>query len=112
MLVNVNPSTSVNITEDLRGAKTTATVSATATVAVALPANANRANYSIYNAGSSTVFLREGTEVTPTLFDVQISPGFYWKEEFLTSRYTGVVSVITESELDTALLMVSEGSLI
>ena len=110
MLVNVNPSTNVNITEDLRSAKTTTTVSATTTVAVALAANAAWANYSIYNAGSSTVFLREGTVVTSTLYDVQIPPGFYGKEEFLTSRYTGVVSVITAS--GTAPLMVSEGSLI
>jgi len=110
MLVNVNPSTSVNIAEDLRSPKTTATVLATTTVAVALEVNAVRANYSIYNAGSSTVFVREGTEVTSTLYDLQIPPGFYWKEEFLTSRYTGVVSVITES--GTASLMVSEGSLI
>lgn len=110
MLVNVNSSTSVNIAEDLRSAKTTATVSATTTVAVALAANAARANYSIYNAGSSTVFLREGTAVTSTLYDVQIPPGFYWKEEFLTSRYTGVLSVITAS--GTSSLLVSEGSLI
>ena len=110
MLVNVNPSTSVNIAEDLRSAKTTATVSATTTVAVALAANAARANYSIYNDGSSTVFLREGAIVTPTLYEVQIPPGFYWKEEFLTSRYTGVLSVITAS--GTSSLLVSEGSLI
>lgn len=110
MLVNVNPSTSVNITEDVRSAKTTAIVSATTTVGVALAANSVRANYSIYNAGSSTVFLREGTAVTSALYDVQIPPGFYWKEEFLTSRYTGVVSVITAS--GTSSLLVSEGSLI
>lgn len=110
MLVNVNSSTSVNVAEDLRSAKTVATISATTTVAVALAANPVRANYSIYNTGSSTVFLREGTSVTSTLYDVQIPPGFYWKEEFLTSRYTGVVSVITAS--GTASLMVSEGSLI
>lgn len=110
MLVNVSPGTSVNIAEDVRSAKITATVSATTTVVVALAANVQRANYSIYNAGSSTVFLREGILVTSTLYDVQIPPGFYWKEEFLTARYTGVVSVITVS--GTSSLLVSEGSLI
>ena len=110
MLFNLNPTTSVNVTEDVRGAKTTATVSATSTVGVALAANANRAAYSIYNAGPVTVFLREGSVVTSALYDVQIPAGFYWKEEFNSARYLGVISVITAS--GTASLQVSEGSVI
>lgn len=110
MLFNLNPTASVNITEDVRGAKTTATVSATSTVGVALAANANRANYSIYNAGPATVFLREGAAVTPTLYDVQIPAGFYWKEDFPSARYLGAISVITAS--GTASLQVSEGSVL
>lgn len=110
MLFNLNPSTSVNITEDTRTAKTSATVSATSTVVVALAANANRANYSIYNAGPATVFLREGAVVTSALYDVQIPAGFYWKEEFTSAKYLGAISVITAS--GTASLQVSEGTLI
>ncbi len=108
MLFNLNPSSSVNITEDTRAAKATAIVSATSTVGVALAANTNRAVYSIYNAGPATVFLREGAVVTPTLYDVQIPAGFYWKEEFSSARYLGAISVITAS--GTASLLVSEGA--
>ncbi len=110
MLFNLNPTTSVNITEDVRTAKTTATISATSTVGVALAANANRANYSIYNAGPATVFVREGAVVTSTLYDVQIPAGFYWKEDFSSARYLGAISVITAS--GTASLQVSEGSVL
>lgn len=110
MLFNLNPTSSVNVTEDIRGAKTTTTVSATSTVSVALAANSARAAYSIYNAGPATVFLREGIVVTSTLFDVQIPAGFYWKEEFVGARYLGAVSVITAS--GTASLQVSEGAIV
>ena len=110
MLFNLNPSSSVNITEDVRAAKTTATVAASTTLAVALAANANRANYSIYNAGPSTVFVREGAVVTAALYDVQIPSGFYWKEDFPSARYLGAISVITAA--GTASLQVSEGAVI
>ena len=110
-MVNVNSSNDrINITEDVRGAKATTTVSATATVSVALAANSARANYSIFNAGPATVFLREGSVVAPSLYDVQIPAGFYWKEEFTSARYLGVISVITAS--GTASLQISEGAVI
>lgn len=110
MLFNLNPTSSVNITEDVRGAKTTATVPATSTLGVALAANTNRANYSIYNVGPATVFMREGATVSSVLYDVQIPAGFYWKEDFPSARYLGTISVITAS--GTASLQVSEGSII
>ncbi len=110
MLFNLNPTTSVNTTEDVRGAKNTTTLSATSTVSVALAANANRANYSIYNAGPATVFLREGASPTPALYDVQIPAGFYWKEDFPSARYLGAISVVTAA--GTASLQVSEGSIL
>jgi hypothetical protein len=111
MLVNLNQNSSVNIAEDTRGAKTTTTVSATTTAAVALPANASRAAYSIYNAGTTTVYFREGATVTSALYEMPIPPGFAWIENFPSgTRYLGAVSVITAT--GTASLMVSEGSLI
>jgi len=110
MLFNLNPASSVNITEDTRTAKSTATVSATSTISVALAANAGRTNYSIYNAGPSTVYLREGAVVTSSLYDVTIPAGFYWREDFLSARYLGAISVITAS--GTASLQVSEGTII
>ena len=111
MIFNLNPNSQVDIKEDTRGPKATTTVSATSTVSVALAANANRANYTIYNAGPATVFLREGAVVTPTLYDTPIPAGFYWKEEFNAApRYLGAISVITAS--GTASLQVSEGTLL
>jgi hypothetical protein len=111
MIFNLNPQSSVNITEDVRGAKTPTTVNATTTVSSALAANANRANYSIYNIGPATVYIREGPVVTATVYEVAIPSGFYWKEDFPGSaRYLGAISVITAS--GTASLQVSEGVLI
>lgn len=110
MLFNLNPSNAVNITEDTRSAKTTATISVTSTVSVALAANSSRANYSIYNTGPATVFPREGVVVSATLYDVAIPSGFYWKEDFPSARYLGAISVITAS--GTASLQVSEGALV
>jgi hypothetical protein len=110
MLVNLNPSTAaINIAEDLRGAKTPATVSVSNVLTVALAANTSRACYTIYNAGPATVYLREGAAVSTTLYEVPIPSGFYYKEEFPSARYTGQVSVITAS--GTASLQVSEGLL-
>lgn len=110
MLFNLNPTGSVNVVEDIRGAKTHATVSATTTVGVVLAANANRAAYSIFNAGPATVFIREGLLVTPIANETSIPPNFLWKEDYLSARYLGPISVITA--LGTASLQVSEGSLI
>jgi len=110
MLVNLNPpNPAINIAEDIRGAKTPVTVSVTNALTVALAANASRACYAIYNAGPATVYLREGTVVSSTLYEVVIPSGFYYKEEFSSARYTGQVSVITAS--GTASLPVSEGLL-
>jgi hypothetical protein len=75
-LVNLNPSNvAVNIAEDIRNSDTVVAVSATATTSVALAANPNRAGYSIYNAGSVTVFVRESATVTATSYKHPIPPG-------------------------------------
>lgn len=108
-LVNLNPSNSaVNIAEDLRSADTVTAVSAAATSGPALAANPNRALYSIYNAGSTTVFIRENAIVTATLYKHPIPPGYLFESDASTSRYTGVVSVITAG--GTCNLMVSEST--
>jgi hypothetical protein len=110
MLVNLNPSNAaINVAEDTRGAKTPTTVSVTNTLTVGLAANTSRACYSLYNAGPATVHLREGSTVSPTLYEVLIPAGFYYKEEFLSARFTGQVSLITAS--GTASVQVSEGLL-
>ncbi|MEZ2280379.1 MAG: hypothetical protein ACBR12_26095 [Microcoleus sp.] len=110
MLYDLNPRSGVNVVEDIRGPKTTTTVSATATASVILPANSNRAVYSIYNAGNTTVFLREGSTVSSTVFEVPLHPGFMWKEDFSNSpRYLGAISGITAT--GTSSLLVSEAVL-
>ena len=106
-LVNLNPSNvAVNIAEDIRSSDTITAVSATATTSVALASNPNRGAYSIYNAGSQTVFVRENSTVTVTLYKHPIPPGYLFESDFGSSRYTGAVAVITAS--GTSNLMVSE----
>jgi hypothetical protein len=106
-LVNLNPSNvAVNIAEDIRSSDTVTAVSASATSSVALVANPNRGAYSIYNAGSQTVFVRESSTVTAALYKHPIPPGYLFEGDFSTSRYTGAVAVITGS--GTSNLMVSE----
>jgi hypothetical protein len=109
-LVNLNPSNvAVNIAEDIRSSDVVTAVNATATSSVALAANANRASYSIYNAGSTTVYIRESATVTAALYKHPIPPGYLFESDFSTSRYTGVISVITAS--GTANLMVAESTI-
>ncbi|WP_293151222.1 MULTISPECIES: hypothetical protein [unclassified Microcoleus] len=111
MLVNLNSTSSINVAEDIRGAKTTTAVSASTTVGVALAANPNRAAYSIYNAGTVPVFVREGAVVSASLYEFIIPPGFLWKEDFATTpRYLGAISVITAS--GTTNLMVAQADLL
>jgi hypothetical protein len=109
-LVNLNPSNvAVNIAEDIRSSDTVTAVSATATSSAALAANPNRGAYSIYNAGTQTVFVRESSTVTAALYKHPIPPGYLFESDFSTSRYTGPVAVITAS--GTSNLMVSESPL-
>lgn len=109
-LVNLNPSNvAVNIAEDIRNSDNVTAVSAAATVTVALAANTSRAGYSIYNAGTQTVFVRENATVSPTLYKHPIPPGYLFEQDFTTSRYTGIISVITAS--GTSNLMVAESNI-
>jgi len=112
MLFNVNNASNVNITEDLRGALSTATVPVTTTATIALAANAARSNYMIYNSGPVPVYLREGsapvTGASPA-YNVIIPSGFLWKEDFQTARYTGTIHVVTAA--GSSSLQASEGTL-
>jgi len=109
-LVNLNPpNVAINIAEDIRNADTVTAVSATATSSVALAANPNRGGYSIYNAGTTTVFVRESGTVTATLYKHPIPPGYLFEGDFSTSRYTGAIAVITAS--GTSNLMVAESTI-
>jgi hypothetical protein len=110
-LVNLNPSNvAVNIAKDVRNADTVTAVSAGATVTIACAANPNRAGYSIYNAGSVTVFVRENETVSATLYKHPIPPGYLFESEFTSSRYTGIISVITAS--GSSNLMVSQSNVV
>jgi len=110
MLVNLNPSNvAINVAEDIRNSDTATAVSATATASVALPANPNRGAYSIYNAGSVTVFVREAATVTAALYKHPIPAGYLFESDFSNSRYTGPISVVTAS--GTSNLMVTESTI-
>jgi len=110
MLTNLNPSNiAVNIAEDIRTADTVTAVNATATSSVALAANPNRGGYSIYNAGTITVFVRENSTITAALYKHPIPPGYLFESDFSTSRYLGAISVITAS--GTSNLMVAESAI-
>ena len=109
-LVNLNPSNvAVNIAEDIRNADTVTAANATTTLTVALAANPLRAGYSIYNAGTTTVFIRENATVSATLYKHPIPPGYLFESDFTSSRYTGPISVITAS--GSSNLMVSESTI-
>jgi hypothetical protein len=109
-LVNLNPSNiAVNVAEDIRNSDAVTAVNATTTLTVALPANPSRAGYSIYNAGTVTVFVRENATVMATLYKHPIPPGYLFESEFTSSRYTGAISVITAS--GSSNLMVSESTI-
>ncbi|NQE38365.1 hypothetical protein [Microcoleus asticus] len=109
-LVNLNPSSvAVNVAEDIRNSDTVTAVSAAATVTVALAANPLRGSYSIYNAGTQTVFVRENATVSATLYKHPIPPGYLFEQDLASSRYTGVVSVITAS--GTSSIMVAESTI-
>jgi len=110
-LVNLNPpNVAVNVAEDIRSADTVTVVNATATSSIALAANANRGSYSIYNTNSSTtVYIRENATVTAALYRHPIPSGYLFESDFSSSRYTGIISVITAGGW--ANLMVSESTI-
>ena len=110
MLTNLNPSNvAINIAEDIRTSDTVTAVNATAASSVALAANPNRGGYSIYNAGTITVFVRENSTITAALYKHPIPPGYLFESDFSTSRYLGAISVITAS--GTSNLMVAESAI-
>ena len=108
-IYNLNP-TQQQQPPQARQAKTTTATEITTTASVALAANANRANYSLFNAGPETVLLQEGTTVTPAAYEVSIPAGFHWNSEPSNYRYIGAISLITAS--GTANVMVSESILV
>jgi len=108
---NLNPNTSINISEDTRTAKITTTATVTSTFTTPqLTANANRATYSIYNAGPSTVFMKEGITVTLTSHEAVIPAGFFWTPDAAEPRYLGAISLLTAT--GTATVQISDSSLI
>ena len=108
-IYNLNP-TQQQQPPQARQAKTTTATGITTTASVALAANANRANYSLFNAGPGTVLFREGTTVAPGAYEVSIPAGFHWNSEPSNYRYTGAISLITTA--GTANVMVSESILV
>jgi hypothetical protein len=108
-LVNLNLSNvAVNIAEDIRNSDTATAVSVTTTASL-IAANPNRVAYSIYNPSNVTVFVRESSTVTATLYKHPIPPGYMLESDFSTSRYTGPIALIVAS--GTANVMVTESTI-
>jgi hypothetical protein len=109
MLFNLNSNNAaVNVTEDVRGSDTSASVNVTTASGVALAANPSRTSYSIYNAGNATIYIRENSTVSTAAYKTPIPPGFMWKEDFAGgSRYGGIISVVGAAA---SVAMVSESS--
>ncbi|WP_293335941.1 hypothetical protein [Microcoleus sp. CAWBG58] len=110
-IYNLNPASVPTPPQPLaRNAGTPVSTAITTTSSVALAANANRANYSFYNAGPATILLREGTTVAANSYERPLPPGFHFHSEPSSYRYTGPVSMIATS--GTATVMVTESTLI
>jgi hypothetical protein len=108
-IYNLNPAPTLAPPQPLaRNAGTPVSVSVSTTASVALAANANRANYSLYNAGPGTVLMREAGTVAGNLYERPIPSGFQWDSEPSSYRYTGAISLITTS--GTATVMVTEST--
>lgn len=107
-IYNLNPTQSQQQPPLSRNAKTPVAVSITTTASVALAANASRAGFSFYNAGPATVFMREGSTVTPLLYEQPVPAGYHYDSEPSAFRYTGAVSLITAT--GTASVMMSEAT--
>lgn len=103
-------SPAINIAEDTRTADTITTISVASTSAIALPANTNRASYSIYNAGTVNVLFKEGITVTNGTHKFVIPPGFMWTPDGSEPRYLGAISLMTTS--GTASVQIAESILI
>lgn len=106
--------TNVNVTEDVRGNLTPVTGSpftVTTTAAVVLPANPSRATASIFNSGTTTVFLREGTTpaVSPTSYNYPLPPNRLWEPD-ANFRFLGAVQAVTAA--GTSTLQVSESVIV
>lgn len=107
-IYNLNPVQAQQLPQT-RQAKTPTAVTVTTTATVALPANTNRANFSLFNVGPGTLLLREGATVTAAVYEVMIPAGFHWNSEPSSYRYTGNVSLLTTA--GTANVMISESIL-
>ena len=105
-IFNLNQSGNINIVEDIRSsAETVTSVSVAATATILAATNASRRSISFYNAGSSTVFVSEGTPTT-SLYKFQLPPGFYFTPDG-PDIYTGAYNAIVAS--GTCNVMVSQG---
>lgn len=110
----IQPATNVNLTEDVRGNLTPVTGSpftVTTTASVVLAPNTSRATAAIFNAGTGTVFLREGTAptVTTTSYNYPLPPNKLWEPD-INFRFLGAIQAITPS--GSAILHVSESVVI
>ena len=106
--------TNVNVTEDVRGSLTPVAGSPftiTTAAAVVLPANPSRATAAIYNSGSTTVLLKEGTTpaISTSSYTYPLPPNRLWEPDS-NFRFLGGMQAIMPS--GTGTLQVSESVVI
>jgi len=109
-IFNLNSQGTINIAEDIRTAENCSSVSVSNTASVIVPARPanDRGSLTIYNSSSTvTVFVREGTTVSPSLYKSPVPPGYMLQFTDADARYHGAVSAVTAS--GNANLMVCEG---
>lgn len=100
----------VNIVEDTRNAESCSSVAVSNVASVIVPARAgnDRGSLTIYNSSSTvTVYVREGTTVSPSLYKSPIPPGYMLNLTDGGANYHGAIAAITAS--GSASLMVCEG---
>ena len=103
----------VNIVEDVRTAEGCTSVAVSNVASVIVPARAgnDRGSLTIYNSSSTvTVYVREGTTVSPSLYKSPVPPGYMLQFTDTDAKYHGAVSAVTAS--GSANLMVCEGVVI
>ena len=95
------PVTNVNVTEDVRGPATpTAPVTVGTTPSTIAAANSQRATLQIFNGGTSSILLGEGTTVSATIYNHPLPPGRLWEPD-PSFRYFGAISAISPSGANT-----------
>jgi len=79
------------------------------TSALTFAANANRASLTIYNAGTTPIFIREGTTVSVSNYNFPLPAGMIWESQS-DYNYLGTISLIRQDGIGN--VIISESTII